>query len=59
MLIVKKELCNGDAICTSICPVNAPTIGEDGKAEIDVDLCIECYCCKEACPQEAIIEVDD
>jgi NAD-dependent dihydropyrimidine dehydrogenase PreA subunit len=59
MLIVKKELCNGDAVCTMVCPVGAPSLEEDGKAFIDMDLCVECYSCKEACPQEAIIEVED
>ena len=59
MLVVKKELCNGDAVCTMICPVGAPVIGDDGKATINMDLCMECYSCKDACSEGAIIEVDD
>jgi ferredoxin len=59
MLKVNKELCNGDGICAAVCPVGAPSIGEDGKADIDTDVCVECYACKEACPQEAIFEVDE
>ena len=59
MLIVRKEICNADSVCTVVCPVGAAQMGDDGKAEIDTSLCVECYACKEACPQEAIIEVDE
>ena len=59
MLFVKKELCNGDAVCTMICPVGAPVMEDDGKAFINMDACMECYSCKDACPQEAIVEIDD
>ena len=56
MLCVDKKKCNGDAVCTMLCPVGAAQIGEDGKAGIDNSLCLECFACKASCPQEAIYE---
>jgi pyruvate formate lyase activating enzyme len=56
MLAVNKEKCNGDGVCTMICPMEAITLGEDGKAHIDTDQCVECLACQAGCPQEAIEE---
>ena len=35
------------------CPVGAISIGDDGKAVIDPDICIECGACAGVCPVEA------
>lgn len=40
--------------CTSVCPVNAVSIGKD-SAIIDSEKCIKCGRCREACPYGAII----
>ncbi|MDI9521353.1 MAG: 4Fe-4S dicluster domain-containing protein [Bacillota bacterium] len=40
--------------CTSVCPVNAISIGKTA-AIIDHDKCIKCGRCKEACPYNAIM----
>jgi MinD superfamily P-loop ATPase len=56
MLVVNKEKCNGDAVCTMLCPMEAITIGADGKAFIDTDQCMECFACQTSCSQEAIEE---
>jgi len=58
MLKVDKSKCNGDAVCTSVCQVEAITLS-DSKAEIDPDLCIECFSCITVCPQEAIYEEEE
>ncbi len=58
MLIVKKDKCTGDELCTTVCPTEAAHM-VDGKAEIDVGECIECYACQGVCPHDAIEEVDD
>ena len=58
MLKVDKSKCNGDAVCTTVCQVDAIALS-DSKAEIDPDLCIECFSCMNVCPQEAIYEDED
>jgi NAD-dependent dihydropyrimidine dehydrogenase PreA subunit len=58
MLKVDKDKCNGDGVCEEVCPVGAATLNEDGKADIDPDMCIECYSCMGTCPQGAIYEED-
>lgn len=40
--------------CTSVCPVNAITIGKTA-AIIDQDKCIKCGRCKDVCPYHAIL----
>ena len=56
MLYIDKEKCNGDAVCTMLCPVEAIQLGDDGKASINNDLCMECFACKTSCSQDAIYE---
>ena len=58
MLKVDKSKCNGDAVCTTVCPSDAITVS-DSKADIDPDLCIECFSCMNVCPQEAIFEDEE
>lgn len=40
--------------CTAACPCGAITIGEDKKARIDPDKCVECGKCASVCPYSAI-----
>jgi len=56
MLVVDKAKCNGDAVCEMLCPVEAITMGDDGKAMIDTEKCMECLACKTSCSEDAIVE---
>jgi uncharacterized protein (DUF362 family) len=47
--------CQVCGACERMCPVGAITTGPR-KAHIDYSVCIECFCCHEACPHEAIGE---
>lgn len=51
---VDKELCIGCGACTGVCPVEAITLGEDGKAGCDESTCIDCGACVATCPVSAI-----
>ncbi len=52
--MVDKNICIGCGTCVSICPVEAISFGEDGKAQIDKTKCIRCGACQASCPVEAI-----
>ena len=41
--------------CLEVCTVGAITQGEDGRIEIDRDLCTQCQHCAGACPSQALI----
>ena len=45
--------CTGCEHCARHCPVQAITI-VDGRARMDPDRCIRCYCCHELCPELAV-----
>ncbi|MCF6096324.1 4Fe-4S binding protein [Thermovorax subterraneus] len=55
MLYVNREKCEGCEACVAACGTGAAQI-VDGKCQIDVNVCVECYACKEVCPFEAIEE---
>ncbi len=60
MLKVDPIKCNGDELCVALCPAGAAEMdGGSGKALIDVDACLECYACRDSCPQEAISEEEE
>jgi len=45
--------CTGCGVCVENCPVQAIRLLE-GRARINLDVCIRCYCCHELCPEQAI-----
>lgn len=49
---VKRTLCRSCGACAGICPGKAIAI--EDYARIDCDRCVECFCCMEACPYDAI-----
>ena len=53
---INKDKCVGCGTCVILCPVQAIQIGEDNKAEINRQKCVECYVChRDAdCPVNAI-----
>ncbi len=52
--MVDKTKCIGCGTCVAICPVEAISFDEDGKARIDRTKCIRCGSCEASCPVEAI-----
>ena len=52
-----RTKCVGCGLCTEGehgCPVEAITIGEDGKVVIDQETCVGCGICKTRCPADVI-----
>ena len=52
--MVDKKKCIGCGTCVAICPAEAISFGDDGKAVIDKTKCIRCGACMASCPVEAI-----
>ncbi len=47
--------CDGCGQCLEACALQAIKI-EDGRAEIDPEVCRDCEACLEVCPREAIVQ---
>lgn len=52
--MVNKDKCIGCGTCVDVCPVNAITLNDEGKAQIDQEKCIKCGTCEAVCPVMAI-----
>lgn len=52
--MVNKPLCIGCGVCSAMCPVDAISFDESGKAQINKEICIKCKACQNACPVSAI-----
>ena len=47
------EKCTACGYCIDHCPVGAIQV-VDGRAQMDLNACIRCYCCHELCPNLAV-----
>ncbi|KJS21748.1 MAG: hypothetical protein VR72_09045 [Clostridiaceae bacterium BRH_c20a] len=56
-MLIEKDSCSGCGLCLWYCPGGAISL-KDKKAEIDKELCLECYVCLKVtdCPKGAIKE---
>ncbi len=52
--VVDEDRCSGCAVCVSVCPYNAISLNERGKAEVNPALCKGCGTCTAACASGAI-----
>ena len=52
--MIDKEKCIGCGTCVDVCPVNAISLNDEGKAQIDQEKCIKCGTCEAVCPVMAI-----
>lgn len=52
--IVDEDKCAGCRVCVSVCPYNAVTINERGKANVNPALCKGCGTCTSTCPSGAM-----
>ncbi len=51
---VDLEKCEGTGACLDVCPMEAITMNDDGKAVVDEDVCGDCGACVDECPTSAI-----
>ena len=51
--IIDKKLCKGCKTCVESCP-QSTIVMSNGKARINHDKCIRCYCCQELCTFKAV-----
>ena len=51
---ITSEQCTGCGLCVSICPSQALSLTEDGKAEVSGECAFACGHCAAVCPEEAI-----
>ncbi len=50
------DKCTRCGMCIKNCPVEAMTPDADGVPIIDYSTCINCFCCAEVCPDDAIFQ---
>ena len=52
--MVDQNKCIGCGTCVQLCPVEAISFNDEGKAVIDQNKCIKCGTCEVSCPLNAI-----
>ena len=52
--IIDVDKCDGCSVCVEVCPTEAISIGDDGKAKVNEEECVECESCVDECPNGAI-----
>ncbi len=53
-LEIDENLCSGAGECVSVCPADVFELVDDKATAPNVDDCIECCLCVDACPAGAI-----
>ena len=43
--------CDGCGTCVRACPAKAIRLNADRKPQVDLNICIRCFCCQELCPK--------
>jgi NAD-dependent dihydropyrimidine dehydrogenase PreA subunit len=51
---VDYDLCDGSGDCVEVCPTAVYELVDNKSTAPEIDECIECCACVEACPQNAI-----
>ncbi|PKK82867.1 MAG: hypothetical protein CVT49_11800 [candidate division Zixibacteria bacterium HGW-Zixibacteria-1] len=51
---IDRSFCSGCGICVSSCPTGALRLNGDKTPGFNYDLCINCWCCHELCPEKAV-----
>ena len=54
-IVCDGERCTGCGICATVCPAKA--IEVDGTPTFNDELCIQCFCCIELCPNGALTAI--
>jgi len=54
LAFVHQDICNSCKQCLNVCPKQAISLNEQGKAEVNEALCLGCGSCISSCPLEAI-----
>ena len=53
--VFTHKACDGCGTCARACPAKAIRMDEKRRPQLDVKLCIRCYCCQELCPKTDVI----
>lgn len=53
--VIINKVCTRCNTCVAACPIKIMSYDRKGNVVIDYSKCIECYCCHELCPDNAIV----
>ena len=56
-ILIDHNICVNCGACTSVCPVDALSMGADASLVFDSNKCIDCKLCVVACPTKAIRDI--